>query len=311
MKKPLTALATITLLFSATAYAESKTYSVDSFSKIDVDGAMNVIHKTGPETSVVVETSSGDFSDAIVETNGDELRISRESLDAERSWFSWGGRSVSVSEDGKVVKVNGKKRPYYTVRVTSPQLGAIEVSQSSRFESQTINAGEFEARASSSARVTLAGTAGDADLSASSSGELNAGNLKAETLNASASSSGELKATVTGTGETRANASSSGEVTLKSLKAAEFIVGASSSASVELSGACGRISVNASSGAEVDADDLRCTSANANASSGADVELYATDSATAKASSGADISFSGKPVQQEASKSSGGSISFN
>ena len=311
MKKTLTALATICAFVAPAAFAESKTYKVDDFSKIEVDGAMHVIFKTGAQTSVVVETASGDFSDAKIESEGDALHVSRESLDSSSGWFNFGNRSVNISDNGKIVKVNGKKVPYYTVYVTGPDLEAVKVAQSSRFESQTIDADDFEARASSSAEVTLAGVAANAQLSASSSGELDASGLKATILSASASSSGELDATVTGTGETNIDASSSGEVDVKSLKAAQFVVDSSSGASAKLSGACSTIKVSASSGAEVEAGELRCATATASASSGAEVEIFASQSASARASSGGDISFAGNPAQQDVSKSSGGSVSFH
>lgn len=311
MKKTLTALATIAILTAPQATAEGKSYNVGSFDSIEVDGAMKVIHKTGNQTSVVVETPSGDYSDAKITLSGDTLKVSRESLGKKAGWLSWGGRSVSISDDGNTVKVNGKKKPAYTVYVTSPELVSVKAAQSARFKSQTIQADRFSARASSSAGIELAGAATFADLSASSSGEMDAGGLKAGSVDVDASSSGELKAVATGTGENRISVSSSGEVNLTSTGAGTFMVSASSGASALLSGACLSVSVTASSGASVDADDLGCVRATAKASSGADVELFATDAASGNASSGANISFKGGARDRDLSKSSGGSVSFS
>jgi len=312
MKKTLTALATIAILAAPHATAEGKSYKVDAFDSIEVEGAMKVVYKTASETSVVVETPSGDYSDAKITSEGGTLIVSRESLGKKRSWFSWGGGgSVSLSDNGKTVKVNGKKVPNYTVYVTSPELGSAKAAQSSRFESSTISADAFEAAVSSSAAMVLAGKAGEAELKASSSGDLRAKSLKAETASVSASSSGSVEAAVTGTGENEISASSSGDVTLNSSGAATFTVNASSGARVELAGACSAITVSASSGSEVEGKKLLCTNAKANASSGADVDLYSTGTANGQASSGADISFSGGPRTQEVSKSSGGSVSFS
>lgn len=309
MKKALTALATIAILATPAALAQGKSYDVSSFDEIKVEGAMYVVHKTGNATSVRVEADNGDYSDAVIETDGGTLKISRESLNGKGSWFS-GGRSVNVSKDGKTIKVNGKKVPVYTVYVTSPDLQRVKASQSSRFDSQTINASAFEASASSSADITLAGTADEARLSASSSGDLKAKNLKVGSARISASSSGDVEASLNGTGLTDISASSSGDVKLHSAAAASFKVNASSGSDVEISGACNSIDVSASSGADVEADDLRCVSATANASSGADIDLYASGSATGRASSGGDVSFSGNPSEKDSSKSSGGSVKF-
>ncbi len=311
MNKTLTALATISLLLAPAALAEGKSYTADDFSRIKVTAAMNVIYTASPQTSVVVEASNGDYSDAKIENDGDTLVVTRESIDKKRNFFSWGGNSLSVSNDGKTVKVNGKKMPVYTVYVTGPELDGVKASQSSRFESQTIDAGTFEAGASSSATVILAGSADAATLSASSSGELKAAKFAVGTVNVSASSSGDAEVLVNGTGKTSVSASSSGQVKLRSTAAASFDVSASSGADVEMSGSCTTMSVSASSGADVEADELRCTNVTVSASSGADVDAFATGSATARASSGADISIAGKPSVQDGSKSSGGSVSFS
>lgn len=309
MKKALTALASIALLTAPAALAESKSFEAKPFTRIDVDGAMYVTYKAGAQTSVVVETSGGDFSDALISNEGNTLMVSRKSLDSDGGWFSW-GRSVNVSDDGKTIKVNGKKKPVYNVTVTGPDLEGVKASQSSRFTSQSISADKFDAGASSSAEMTLGGTAGLASLKASSSGEIDARTLKAVSVSVDASSSGEVDAAVTGTGASKVEASSSGDVSLVSAAAGSFDVNASSGASIELSGACSSVTADASSGAEVDGGELRCATATGKASSGADVELYATDSATGKASSGGDVSFTGAPKTQDASKSSGGSVEF-
>ena len=311
MNKTLTALATIAILAAPHAMAEGKSYTVGAFDSIEVDGAMKVIYKTGAETSVSVETPSGDYSDAKITSSGDTLTVSRESLGKKGSWFSWGNRSVSVSDDGKTVKVNGKKVPAYTVYVTSPALVSVSAAQASRFQSQTIKADAFSASASSNSEIVIAGTAASADLSASSSGELDAAGLRAGVIEADVSSSGELDATVTGAGQSEIAVSSAGELNLTSTGTGTFIVNASSGSSAELTGACQSINVIASSGASVDADGLRCVEATANASSGADVELFASSEASGNASSGAEVSFSGKPKNQDVSKSSGGSVSFS
>jgi hypothetical protein len=311
MNKTLTALATISILLAPTAFAETKTFPADSFSGIQVKGVMDVVYTTGPQTKVVVETATGDFSDALIENDGDTLVVTREIAEKKRSWFSWGGTSTKISRDGKTVKINGKVVPRYTVYVTGPNLEEVKVSQSSSFDSKTIDADDFTASVSSSGTIKLAGVAGDSRLSASSSGELFAKDLKSATVRISASSSGEATATATGTGKNVVDASSSGEATVYSTGAGDFTVEASSGGDAKLSGACASIDVSASSGADVEAEDLRCASAKVSASSGADVDVYASGMADGRASSGADVEFAGNPAQKEISKSSGGSVNFS
>ena len=110
MKKALTALASIALLAGPAALAEGKAFEAKPFTRIDVDGAMNVVYKAGPDTRVVVESSDGDYSDAKISNDGETLIVSRVSLASKGGWFFW-NRSVSVSDDGKTIKVNGKKKP--------------------------------------------------------------------------------------------------------------------------------------------------------------------------------------------------------
>lgn len=309
MLKTLTATALAALITAPLAFAGTKTIDVGSFDLIEAKGAMNVIYTAGPTPSVVVETDGNDFSDADISVNGDTLVITRVSLD-KRGLFGGSG-NLKISDGGKTVRVNGKKMPAYTVRVTSPDLSGIKVSQSSTGSASGIDAASFEARASSSAKLKLSGKAARAEIDASSSADIEAGNFEAGSLKVSASSSGDVEALVAGPGKVEISASSSGDVSLRSAQAATFSVNASSGADVKLAGACASIAVSASSGADVDASKLRCEVATVTASSGADVDAFASILADGTASSGGDISFGGAPADQKVKKSSGGDVSFN
>ncbi len=310
MKKTLTALATITLLLAPGAFAEGKNFEAGAFSNVKVNGVMDVVYTPAPQVKVTVETPGGDFSDALIETDGDTLVVTRKSLKKKNKFFSWGG-TVNVSKDNETVKVNGKRVPRYTVFVSGPDLEGVQVSQSSSFKSTKIDSPDLSVSASSSGEVELAGVSGETRLSASSSGEINAKGLEAKILRVSVSSSGEASGTVTGTGETVVEASSSGEATVYSKAAATFTVDASSGGSAELSGACKSIEISASSGASVEADALRCDAAEVGVSSGADVDAYSTGLADGRASSGGSVKFSGKPSAQNSKESSGGSVRFS
>ncbi|MFN4184549.1 MAG: GIN domain-containing protein [Hyphomonas sp.] len=308
MLKTLTATAIAALITAPLAFAGTKTIDVGSFDVIEARGAMNVIYTAGPTPSVVIESDGNDFSDADISVDGDALVITRVSL-KKRGLFGGSG-NLKVSDGGKTVRVNGMTVPYYTVRVTSPDLSGIKVAQSSTGDASGINAASFKARASSSAKLKLAGKAARAELGASSSADIEAKNFETGSLEVSASSSGDVEALVTSTGQVEISASSSGEVSLRSTQAATFSVNASSGADVELAGACASISITASSGSDVDASELKCETATANASSGADIDAFASVSATGNASSGSDIRFHGSPAQQQANKSSGGDVTF-
>lgn len=308
MLKTMTATAMIALLASPLAFADTKAVNVGAFDQIEVKGAMNVVYTAGPSTSVVIETDGSDFSDAKVSVDGDTLVITRVSVE-KKGIFGSGG-NIRVSDNGKTVRVNGKKVPYYTVRVASPNLEGIKVAQSSTADASGIDAASFEARTSSSGNLTLSGRAASAKIDVSSSGDIDAGAFEAGTLDVSASSSGDVNALVTGTGPTKVSASSSGDVKLRSLQAAQFEISASSGSEVQAAGACASVSIKASSGADVDAAKLTCETATVSASSGADVDAFASVSASASASSGADITFEGRPAQQDVSRSSGGDVTF-
>jgi len=308
MLKTLTATAIAALITAPLAFAGTKTIDVGSFDLIEAKGAMNVIYTAGPTTSVVVESDGNDFSDADISVNGNTLVITRVSVN-KRGLFSGSG-NLKVSDGGKTVRVNGKKMPAYTVRVTSPDLSGIKVSQSSTGEARGIDAASFEARASSSAKLKLSGKAARVELGASSSADIEARNFEAASLDVSASSSGDVEALVTGTGKVEISASSSGDVSLRSTQPATFSVSASSGADVDLSGACASIEISASSGADVDASKLQCATATVTASSGADVDAFASASADGTASSGGDITFTGSPADKQSKKSSGGDVTF-
>ncbi len=309
MSKQLFAAIAFAALSAPVAFADSQTLTPGNFSQIRAEAAMNVVWRPGPSVSARLESGGSDFSDADIRVDAGTLIATRQSV-AKRGWFRWGAASIEVSEDGKRVKVNGKSVPAYTLYVTSPALQGAQASQSSRVEATGIDVTAFTAGASSSGTIILAGRAGAATLSASSSGALNAGALETSTLEVSASSSGDVGAATTGAGEVEVSASSSGEVELTSSGPAVFTVSASSGGAARLSGACGALTVSASSGANVSAGDLACRSVRVSASSGASIDAYASEAAAASASSGGDITVLGNPPAKDTSRSSGGDVTF-
>jgi hypothetical protein len=308
MKRTATCLAALLALTAPAALAESKTFSAQSFSQIEAAGPIDVIYQAAATPSIVVEQAENDFSDIYLDFEGDTLVVSRNSVRNRSGWFN--NVSINTKNDRKVIKVNGKRVPYYIVRVSGPDLDGVLVKRSAKLTATGVDSDNFDARASSSGDLELAGSARIASLHASSSGDIFASDFRAETLDLHSSSSGDIKAIMVGTGQVRIEASSSGDLELKSLDAAEFLVEASSSADVELSGQCTSIKVEASSSADVDANGLTCLSAKIMASSSADISVSASESVEARASSGGDIYISGSPEIRDVSLSSGGDIEF-
>lgn len=82
----------------------------------------------------------------------------------------------------------------------------------------------------------------------------------------------------------------------------------SSGSRIYLSGNCQSIRVQVSSGAHVDAEDLRCRKADVAASSGSNVSVAASEGVAGNATSGAHVKVRGKPQVVAVEKSSGAGV---
>lgn len=104
--------------------------------------------------------------------------------------------------------------------------------------------------------------------------------------------------------------SSSSGSSIKLRVSAEEVKGETSSgANMDLYGTTEYLSLKASSGSRIDAEDLKSRNASARASSGANIDLHVEETLTAKASSGGDIDYTGSPRDVNKDTSSGGSVS--
>ena len=276
------------MLLAPLANAETKTYPAGDFTGLDVSGVIDVIFETGETASITVDQDDGDFTDIYIGQDGAKLEIGRKSLREKAGW----ARNISVRhKDGeKVVKVNGKQVPTYTIRVTAPLLTEASVSNSSSIKASGINSQTFSGAVSSSSELVLAGQAAQVSLRASSSGDLDASEFEAESLKLDVSSSADAHALV---------------------RNGTLDVEASSSADVEVSGSCESLDIAASSSADVEAHDLPCATGMVQASSGADISAFLEEGVEARASSGGDIEISGNPPSRDISESSGGNIEIN
>lgn len=308
MKRPVTCFATLIILSAPAAIAETQSYPSESFSQIEAVGPIDVIYEPAASPSIVVEQAENDFSDIYLDFDGDTLVVSRKSIRDRSGWFN--NVNINTKNDRKIIKVNGKRVPYYIVRVSGPDLDGVVSKRSAKLTANGLDSASFDAHASSSGDLLLSGTAKSAKLHASSSGDILASDFQAQTFDIQASSSGDIEAKSNGDGQVKIDVSSSADLDLESLGAAEFLIKASSSADIELSGQCASIEIEASSSADVDGKDLACRDAKVVASSSADVSVFASESVEARASSGGDIYISGSPAVRDISRSSGGDVDF-
>lgn len=308
MTRPARSLLALAAMLAPLAGADTRSYPTGDFTGIDIRGVIDVVFETGSISSINVDEENGDFSDIYIEQSGDTLEIGRNSL---REGFGW-SRNVSVKTDKgrKVVKVNAKQVPAYTVRVIAPALADASVSNSSSLTATGLDRPTFSGAVSSSSSLVLSGSAAEVELRASSSADLDASRLETGALKLDVSSSADALAPVRD-GTLNVDASSSADVNVAALGATKVTVDASSSADVALSGTCQALEISASASADVDAHDLKCATGDIRASSGADVSAFLKDSVEARASSGGDISVAGNPPSRDVSKSSGGDVEIN
>jgi len=170
MMKPLICSAILAASASAAWAGTTETYDFSGFDELDIAADVEVIYEASNDYSVVAEFSRGGPDDMKIRQDGDRLYISR------KMKSGWGDK----------LRV--------TVRVSSPDLNAIEASSGSSIEATGINADQFELTVSSGASAELSGTCGDLELKVSSGGNADAKDLHCRTLYASASSGGSADA---------------------------------------------------------------------------------------------------------------------
>jgi hypothetical protein len=116
-----------------------------------------VVYEAAATPSIVVEQAENDFSDIYLDFEGDTLIVSRNSIRNRSGWFN--NVSINTKNDRKVIKVNGKRVPYYVVRVSGPDLDGVLVKRSAKLTAIGVDSDNFDAAASSSGELELAGSA--------------------------------------------------------------------------------------------------------------------------------------------------------
>lgn len=195
LKRTLVLTAAAATLASVAA-AETRTYDVPGFSRIDVSTGLTLVYEAGPGQSVVAETDNGDFDKLSVAVEGDTLVLKRNG----RNW-TWGGNN----------------RDRFTITVSAPAISGLEASSGSSatangfagnaieldansgasLRASGIDGSEVSLDVSSGASLSAAGTCGTAQLEASSGASLNAETLRCQSVIADASSGASIEAYAT------------------------------------------------------------------------------------------------------------------
>jgi hypothetical protein len=195
---------TTAALVALPAFADSKTYNLSGFDRVDVSAGIEVTFSQGP-FSVKVDDPNGNFDRLIVEVRGNTLKIGRRN-----NWFDWRGVD-------------------YTATVSAPNLTAIDASSGSAFEGHNLSLRDLKVDVSSGASVEVSGTCAGLRVDVSSGADFEGEALKCETASVDASSGADADAFATRTAD--GNASSGANVTFHG-KPVEFIKDTSSGGSV-------------------------------------------------------------------------------
>ena len=168
------ALAAATAL-ALPAFAETRSYDLPEFDRIDVSAGLKLVATAGGAQSVSVETDEGDFSDLEIEVDDGVLVVSRE-------WnrLRW-----------------HQKKADYTVTVSARELRGLEASSGSISTLTDINARRFNLDISSGALVVVKGQCDDCTVDISSGANLNASEFVCDNANIDVSSGGHGEITVT------------------------------------------------------------------------------------------------------------------
>ena len=165
--------------------------TLDPFTQIDVSSGLAVVYTQSPETRVVIESYDGGFKNIEVLTRNGRLVVKRPNSN------SWGRRM---------------KKSRYLVRVSAPELSALEASSGSLFRAETLRGETF-----------------DLDVSSGASAEF--GNMTVATIDVDLSSGASSR--LAGSCDTiRVDASSGAAVSGREFRCANLIGEVSSGASV-------------------------------------------------------------------------------
>ncbi len=204
----LTAAATLAVATAAAlaspAFAETRSYTLSGFDRVDVSAGVDVRLSQGP-FSVKADERNGDFGKLILEVRGNTLRVSRKT-----DLLSWNG-------------------PDYAVTVSAPTYVEVSVSSGAALEGHNLSLKDLEVGVSSGADVELSGSCAGLRVDISSGADFDGEGLRCETASVDASSGADADAFATRSAN--GDASSGADITFHG-KPAAFTKDTSSGGSV-------------------------------------------------------------------------------
>lgn len=230
------------LLISTAAYADSKTYDLSGFDKIDIATGLDVVVQLGDSFSVTATSGSAHALDNLqLEVTGGELvaRFDQSFLD----FILSGGLVGMLLSSGNAL----------TIEVTLPAISAIEASSGADVRAHGLVSEQLSLNASSGANVELTdATLGTVHIESSSGADIDISGT-AESVEAKASSGADIDAEKLVAASATASASSGAGISIHAT--GSIIAEASSGGDVDVYGNPRARDVDASSGGDVNFDD--------------------------------------------------------
>lgn len=213
--------ATAGLMISTAAYADSKTYELTGFDRIDIATGLDAVVKLGDSFSVTATSNSAQALDNLQLTVDDGVLAAR----FDQSFLDFivnGGLVGMLLSNGNAL----------TIEVTLPALAGIDASSGADIRAAGLTATELDLKASSGAGIEvsdatlglvtvesssgadidISGTADSIDAQASSGADIDAEKLVASSASASVSSGADVS--VHATERIKAEASSGGGISV-------------------------------------------------------------------------------------------------
>ncbi len=181
----ITIFAAAGLLFVLPMNAQTESWDLAGFSRIDASAGVGVEFSTATQHSVTARFERGGRDDVEVKRDGDTLVLSRKS--------SWRQRN----------------RAKVTFAVTAPALNAVEISSGAAMQASGIRSEEFQIDASSGASVEVSGSCGSVSVEASSGASVDAGDLVCGRAGVEASSGASVRVFASDAAEAEASSGAS------------------------------------------------------------------------------------------------------
>ncbi len=227
MIRSLTAIGLVSLGLAGAASAETRTYDVGAFTKIDISAGLDLEFTTGGTQSIAVENENGNFDDIDVYVSGDTLVLKRKKQ-------NWGWNN---------------KRQRYGITVSAPQISSLEASSGSDVSGQNMSGSDVLIDVSSGADVTVTGVdGGTVTIETSSGSDANVSGT-CVTVRADSSSGSDLEARDLICEAGYADASSGSDISIHATVSVD--AEASSGADVDVYGGPTDVSSDKSSGGSV------------------------------------------------------------